>query len=322
MTDDAAAPATPDGMTPARAVQLWIAVQTLKPVPTPGYDPADHGPALALLGDRLLADRTLASGRLSDALRALMAHPQTGTAELSSTVFGGNAGYTLHVMWPLASIFAGRMPRKVSGSTGKSYIGWVDRIRRVVMRDLPLAKVDEVAAVLDAVTDAYAGAVVPSTAVEVDAGRLVEVAGERGTADGPGIYVATTPTYLAHPPFGWNPEDLARADFRFLHVSTDVPSPAGLPEPVIVLAALRSSGPDVDYAVVLDRLHRLLAEARHGPERDGTQRPGGAGWFITRLPFVLAIADLLGLESALSEDQRSLVNEIVAACQLPDWTVG
>ena len=71
-----------------------------------------------------------------------MANPQMGTAELSGAVFGGSAGYTLHVMWPLASIFAGRMPRKVAGSTGKSYVGWIERIRRVVMRGLPLASVD------------------------------------------------------------------------------------------------------------------------------------------------------------------------------------
>lgn len=322
MTADAGTPTPPEPMTPARALQLWIAVQTLKPVPTPDYDPAEHGPALAILGERLLADRSLASGRLSDALRALMATPQMSTADLTSSVFGGNAGYALHVMWPLASIFAGRMPRKVSVSTGKSYVGWIDRIRRVVMRGLPLASVDEVAAVLDAVSDAYAGAVVSTSTPEVDAGRLVEAAGDRGTSDEPGIYVVTTPTYLAHPPFGWNPEDLARADFRFLHVSAEIPQDSSLPEPFIVLAALRSPDPDIDYAAVERGIHRLLSEARHGPERDGTQRPAGSGWFITRLPFVLAVAEVMGLALAMPDDQRAVVNEIVAACQLADWTLG
>jgi len=332
VTADAGTP-----MTPARALQLWIAVQTLKPVVTPGYDPADHGPALEILGERLLADRTLASGKVSDALKALMANPQMGTAELSGTVFGGTAGYTLHVMWPLASIFAGRMPRKVAGSTGKSYIGWVDRIRRVVMRDLPLASVEGVAGVLDAVSDAYASAVVAAPSQDMDAGRLAEVASERVDTDEPGIYVFTTPTYLAHPPFGWNTEDAARLDFRYLNVgSTSVDGDgrvvrgislgSGLPEPFIILAALRSADPGADYLAKEGQIHRLLSEARHGPEKDGTQRTSaqgaGEGWFITRLPFILAIAEAIGLEPVMSDELRSGVNEILAACQLTDWSVG
>lgn len=332
MTADAGTP-----MTPARALQLWIAVQTLKPVATPGYDPSEHGPALDVLGERLLADRTLASGKVSDALRALMANPQMGTAELTSTVFGGNAGYTLHVMWPLTSIFAGRMPRKVADSTGKSYIGWVDRIRRVVMRGLPLASVDAVSAVLDAVSDAYTSAVVAVASPEVEAGRLVEAASERVNTDEPGIYVVTTPTYLAHPPFGWSTEDQARLDFRYLQVGSttldgdgrvvsELSRQSGLPEPYIVLAALRSADPAADYLARERQIHRLLSEARHGPERDGTQRlpdqGAGAGWFITRLPFILAIAEAIGLEPAMSDDLRSGVNEILTACQLTDWTLG
>lgn len=332
MTADVDAP-----MTPARALQLWIAVQTLKPVATPGYDPSEHGPALEVLGDRLLADRSLASGKLSDALKALMANPQMGTADLTSTVFGGSAGYTLHVMWPLASIFAGRMPRKVAGSTGKSYVGWVDRIRRVVMSDLPLASVDGVAAVLDAVSDAYTSAVVAIPSPDVQAGNLVEGASERVDTDEPGIYVFTTPTYLAHPPFGWNTEDPARLDFRFLnvssttvdadgHVVSEVARTTGLPEPYIILAMFRSIDPETGYSAKEGQIHRLLTEARHGPERDGSQRtPGqgaGTGWFITRLPFIVAIAESIGLESAMPDDLRVGVNEILAACQLTDWTVG
>jgi hypothetical protein len=324
-------------MTPARALQLWIAVQTLKPVATPGYDPAEHGPALDVLGERLLADRTLASGKLSDALKALMANPQMGTADLTATVFGGSAGYTLHVMWPLASIFAGRMPRKVAGSTGKSYVGWVDRIRRVVMSGLPLASVDGVAAVLDAVSDAYTSAVVPVSSPDVDAGRLAEVASERVDTDEAGIYVFTTPTYLAHPPFGWSTEDLARLDFRFLNVSSttvdgdgqvvsELSSGRGLPEPYIILAVFRSVDPDADYLAKEGQIHRLLAEARHGPEKDGTQRTAGqgagVGWFITRLPFIVAIAESIGLESVMPDDLRVGVNEMLAACQLTDWAVG
>jgi hypothetical protein len=324
-------------MTPARALQLWIAVQTLKPVATPGYDPADHGPALEVLGERLLADRTLASGKVSDALTALMANPRMGTAELSSAVFGGTAGYTMHVMWPLTSIFAGRMPRKVAGSTGKSYVGWVDRIRRVALRGLPLSSVDGVSAVLDAVSDAYASAVVAAPSADVEAGRLVEVASERVDTGEPGIYVFTTPTYLAHPPFGWNAEDLARADFRYLNVaSTTVDDDGrvvselgrenGLPEPYIILAAFRAAEDVPDYLATEGQIHRLLAEARHGPEKDGTQRTAGQGagegWFITRLPFILAIAEALGLELVMSDDLRSGVNEMLAACQLTDWTLG
>jgi hypothetical protein len=324
-------------MTPARALQLWIAVQTLKPVATPGYDPAEHGPALEILGERLLADQTLASGKVSEALRALMANPQMGTADLSGAVFGGNAGYTLHVMWPLTSIFAGRMPRKVAGSTAKSYVGWVERIRRVVMSDLPLASVEGVAAVLDAVGDAYAAAVVPVPSQDVDAGRLVEDASERVDTGEPGIYVFTTPTYLAHPPFGWNAEDQARPDFRYLNVSStsldadgrvvsEFSRESGLPEPYIILATLRSADPDVDYLAKAGQIHRLLAEARHGPEKDGTQRTAAQGaaaaWFITRLPFILAIAEVIGLESAMSDDLRSGVNEMLTACQLTDWITG
>jgi hypothetical protein len=302
-------------------MQLWIAVQTLKPVATPGYDPADHGAALEVLGEQLLDDRTLASGKVSDALRALMANPQMGTAELTGTVFGGSAGYTLHVMWPLASIFAGRMPRKVAGSTGKSYVGWVERIRRVVMRDVPLDSIEGVSAVLDAVSDAYAAAVVPAASPDADAGRLVEAASAQVDTDEAGIYVVTTPTYLAHPPFGWNTEDQARADFRFLSVSSEFNELPGLPEPLVILAVLRHPDPDVDYAATERRIHRLLSEARHGPERDGTQRSSSPGWFITRLPFILAIADAIGLEAAMPDDLRSGVNEILSACQLTDWIV-
>ena len=324
-------------MTPARALQLWIAVQTLKPVVTPGYDPAEHGPALDVIGERLLADRTLASGKVSDALKALMANPQMGTAELSGTVFGGSAGYTLHIMWPLASIFAGRMPRKVAGSTGKSYVGWVERIRRVALRGLPLASVDAVSAVLDAVSDAYTSAVVSVASPDADAGRLVEAASERMDTDQAGIYVVTTPTYLAHPPFGWNAEDPARLDFRYLNiVSTTVDGDGravseltrqtGLPEPLIILAALQGVEPGTDYLAKERQIHRLLSEARHGPEKDGTQRPAGqgagVGWFITRLPFVLAIAEAVGLEPAMSDDLKAGVNEILSACQLTDWTLG
>lgn len=329
MTVDADAP-----MTPERAMQVWMSVQTLKAVPTPGYDPAEHGPALALIGDQLLADRSLASGKVSDALAALMVNPQMGTADLSTSVFGGSAGYTLHVMWPLASIFTGRMPRKVAGSTGKSYVGWIDRIRRTVMRGLPVTSMEAVAAVLDAVNDAYSAAVVAAPPPEVDAGRLVEAASGPTSSDEPGIYVVTTPTYLAHPPFGWNADDLARQDFRFLHVgSTTVDADgrivsalsrySGLPEPYLLLAVLRGAGPDPDYPAMEQQIHRLLSEARHGPEKDGTSRPlgQGEGWFITRLPFILALAEVLGLELAMPEGLKTGVNEILAACQLTDWTL-
>jgi len=326
---------TADGstpMTPARALQLWIAVQTLKPVATPGYDPSEHEPALEVIGERLLADRTLASGKLSDALRVLMANPQVGTADLSGTVFGGNAGYTLHVMWPLVSIFAGRMPRRVAGSTAKSYVGWVERIRRVVVRDLPLASADGVLVVLNAVSDAYASAAGSASSPEAE----VEGTSERVDTNEPGIYVRTTPTYLAYPPFGWDPDDPARWDFRYLNASSttvDVDGgvvggfrdQGGLPEPYVVLARFRSPDPDADYLVKEGQLHRLLSEARHGPEEDGTQRPGeqpaGSEWFITRLPFIVAIAEAIGLELAMSADLKAGVNALLTACELPDWTL-
>lgn len=324
-------------MTPARALNLWIAVQTLKPVATPGYDPSEHGPALEAIGDRLLADQTLASGKLSEALKVLMANPQVGTADLSATVFGGKAGYTLHVMWPLVSIFTGRMPRKVAGSTGKSYVGWVDRIRRVVMRGLPLAIVDDVSAVLDAVSEAYSSAAAAVPSLEAASARDVEGARAQVNTDEPGIYVFTTPTYLARPPFGWNAQDLARADFRYLNVSSttvdvdgsvtsEFSRASGLPEPYTILAAFQGTDPLADYRVQGRQIHRLLAEARHGPERDGTQRtatPGtGTGWFITRLPFILAIAESIGLELVMPDDLMAGVNEILAACDLPDWNLG
>jgi hypothetical protein len=91
-----------------------------------------------------------------------------------------------------------------------------------------------------------------------------------------------------------------------------------------VLAALRSQDPDIDYAAAERRIHRVLSEARHGPERDGTQRPGdqGVGWFITRLPFIVTVAELVGLELAMPDDLRAGVNEILAACQLTEWTLG
>ena len=321
-------------MTPALAVQVWMSVQTLKAVATPGYDPSEHGPALDLIGERLLADRSLASGKVSDALRALMANPRMGTAELSSAVFGGSAGYTLHVMWPLASVFTGRMPRKVAGSTGKSYVGWIDRIRRSVLRELPLSSLASVSAVLDAVGDAYAGAVASLPPADAEPGQLAEAASERVDTDEPGIYVMTTPTYLAHPPFGWNTDDPARADFRFLRVgSTTVDAEGGvvsaltrqgdLPEPLLVLAAFRATVPPADYPTAERQIRRLLSEARHGPERDGTARPEGpgAGWFITRLPFILAVAEVVGLELAMAEDLRAGVNELLSACQLTDWTL-
>jgi hypothetical protein len=239
-------------------------------------------------------------------------------------------------MWPLASIFAGRMPRKVAGSTGKSYVGWLERIRRVAMRGLPLASVDGVSAVLDAVSDAYASAVAAAPSQDGDAGRLVEDASERVNTDEPGIYVFTTPTYLAHPPFGWNVEDQARLDFRFLNVGgttvdadgrvvSEISGQTGLPEPYIILAVFQGTEPVADYLALERQIHRLLSEARHGPEKDGTQRTegqgAGTGWFITRLPFILAIAEAIGLELVMSDDLKSGVNEILSACQLTDWTL-
>jgi hypothetical protein len=206
-----------------------------------------------------------------------------------------------------------------------------------VMRGVPFASLDAVSAVLDAVNDAYMSAVAAVPASDGDAVRLVEGASERVDTGEPGIYVYTTPTYLAHPPFGWNGEDMARQDFRFLHVGSttvdgdgrlvsELSRQSGLPEPFIVLAVLQGAEPVTDYLAKVEQIHRLLSEARHGPETDGTQRAedqgAGAGWFITRLPFILAIAEAIGLELVMSDDLKAGVNEMLSTCQLTDWALG
>ena len=78
-----------------------------------------------------------------------------------------------------------------------------------------------------------------------------------------------------------------------------------------------------DYPAVERQIHLLLNAARHGPEEDGTRRTSsrGAGteWFITRLPFVIAIAESVGLRLSMTDEHKVSVNEVLEECELEDW---
>lgn len=283
-------------------LQGWIERQTLKSAPTPSYNPVMHLAALGVIGSKLLADNSIAGGKMSATLRAIINDPKVTRNELTEQIFSGNAGYTLQIVWPLVSIFSGQMPRKVASSTATSYIGWLDRIRRVVLRDLTDKDASAVTSVIEAVSDSYAQAASTTTHASSEAMQEVEGASGRVDTNQPGIYVFTTPTYLAYPPFGWDTEDLSRQDFRFLktgsstvdvtgRVQTEIRRQTGLPEPYIILAKFQGPDSAFDYAAAERQIHKLLAAARHGPEEDGSRRSAarGAGteWFITRLPFVM-----------------------------------
>jgi len=99
----------------------------------------------------------------------------------------------------------------------------------------------------------------------------------------------------------------------------------GLPDPYIILAKFQGSSSGFDYADAERKIHRLLAAARHGPEADGTRRSSATGagteWFITRLPFIVMLADSLNLTLCMSDDLKSGVNEMLEACELPDWEI-
>lgn len=325
----------PDGSLPATTVPAWLQCQsTLKSTPTPGYDPAEHAEALGIIGERLLADRTIASGKLGLALEVLALDPQMSRTYLSAEVFNGNSGYTLQVMWPLLAIFAGRMPMRVSESTAGSYIGWIDRMGRVVTPGLSPESAASVHRVLDAVSDAIRGAVTQAGVDSAVSAREAEEASDRVDTNEPGIYVFSTPMYLAYPPLGWGTDDPSRRDFRYLktgstsvditgRIQSEIRRQTGLPEPYVIIARFVSPSADTDYLGIERAMHRLLGEARHGPEDDGTRRSSsrGAGteWFITRLPFVIAVAESLGLSLSVSDDLKARVNEMFEDCELPDW---
>ena len=319
---------------PVVALPTWLQHQTLKSVPTPGYVPAAHAEALSLMGERLVLDQSIASGKLSGALRAIADDPTLPRTALTDEVFNGNSGYTMQVMWPVIAIFAGHMPKRVSASTVSGYLGWVNRIGRVVLTGLEAPASEQVHAVLDGVTEALTAAVGVTSVETSEITREVEDASERVDTNEPGIYVFTTPTYLAYPPFGWFTDDPSRQDFRYLktgsttvdmsgRIHSEIRRQTGLPEPYLILAKFTGATDAADYPSIERQIHRLLNAARHGPEEDGTRRPSsrGAGteWFITRLPFVIAIAESLGLMLSMPEELKARVNDILEDCDLPDW---
>jgi len=319
---------------PAEAFPIWLESQTLKSITTPGYIPAAHTSALQIIGDKLAEDRTIASGKLSKALRAVTADPTITRAQVTESVFNGNAGYALQILWPLASLFAGKMPNRVASTTARGYLGWLDRINRVVIKGLGQEQADAVSVVLDAVGDAYLQSAGSGSAGGTEIVRGAEDVTSRVNTNEPGIYVFTTPTYLAYPPFGWNTEDVARQDFRYLktgstsldvtgRIQSEIRRQTGLPEPYLIVAKFQSYQAGVDYAAMERLIHRVIGEARHGPEEDGTRRSSsrGAGteWFVTRLPFVIAIAESLDLHLTMSQDLKSEINAVLEECELPDW---
>lgn len=325
---------TPEPAAAVGAFAAWIQQQSLKSAPIPNYEPDHHLGPLAIIEERLLLDHAIASGKLSTTLREILADPTATRRSLTDAVFNGNDGYALQILWPLVSLFAGRMPQKVSRTTAQGYLGWLNRIERVVTQGLEATQSSQVSAVIDALRDAYQATAGGASGETGELAREAELATERVNTNAPGIYVFTTPTYLAYPPFGWNAEDLARQDFRYLktgstsidvggRIQSEIRRQTGLPEPYVILAKFRHSDDQADYGDMERRIHFLLGEARHGPEEDGTRRSSsrGAGteWFITRLPFVIALATSLGLHLDMTEDLKVKVNEFLEACELPDW---
>ena len=324
------------GGSPANVIPVWIQSQTLKSVPIPGYDPVNHSEALSVLGERLLEDTSIAAGKLSTTLHCLQAEPTMPRSELTERVFNVNSGYTLQILWPLVAIFAGRIPQRVSASTARGYVRWVNRIGRVVLPGLDASQALAVEQVLDAVSDAFTQAGGTASSETAELARGAESASERVGTSEPGIYVFTTPTYLAYPPFGWNTDDLSRQDFRYLktgsttvdvqgRIQGEIRRQTGLPEPYLILAKFTGAHEGMDYPAIERQIHVILNAARHGPEEDGTRRAAsrGAGteWFITRLPFVVAVAQSLGLLLSMPDDLKATVNDVLEDCELPDWVL-
>lgn len=322
------------GRSLVEVIPAWIDGQTLKSMPIAGYDPQLHAEVLGLLGECLIQDESIAAGKLSLALQALVADPQKSRAALTDEVFNGNSGYALQVLWPVIATFAGRIPRRISTSTANSYVGWLDRIRRASLSGLDDRSRSSIEQVLDLVSDAFSGAAGASPGNAADAAREAEAVSERIATTEPGIYVFTTPTYLAYPPLGWNVEDISRQDFRYLktgsttvdvhgRIQSEIRRQTGLPEPYLILAKFTATHEGADYPAVERQIHQLLNAARHGPEEDGTRRTSsrGAGteWFITRLPFVIAIAESVGLRLSMTDEHKVSVNEVLEECELEDW---
>jgi hypothetical protein len=262
--------------------------------------------------------------------------PTTSHTQIAEEIFNGNSGYSLQVLWPLAAVFAGKMPRRISASTAKSYIGWLDRMRRIVLRDLDSGQSQGVEMALDEVSDAFLQAAGRATGIGDAATSDAEAASVQVDTSQPGIYVFTTPTYLAYPPFNF-PDDLSRQDFRYLKVGGtnvdvdgrvhgEIGRQTGLPEPYIIVAKFIGAEPDVDYRLKERRMHRTLEQARHGPTEDGTRRSrsrgAGTEWFVTRLPLVIEVAELLDLHLSLDPEFRETMNARFQDCDLPDWTFG
>ena len=109
-------------------------------------------------------------------------------------------------------------------------------------------------------------------------------------------------------------------------IQSEIRRQTGLPEPYVILARFTTSDQGADYLALERAIHRILGEARHGPEDDGTRRASGRGagteWFITRLPLVSAIADSLGLSLVISEELKTSLNQMFDECDLPDWSLG
>lgn len=315
-------------------ISEWIQQQTLKRVPTPGYEPHEHAQALSIIGRKLLDDESIAGGKLNATLRLLIADPSISRSGLTDEVFNGNSGYTMQIVWPLVSLFAGQMPTRTSTSTAASYSGWLNSIRKVSLRGLNEQQGEVVSLVIEQVIDIYASSVGVAGTLEAVVARDAEFASSKVDTDEPGIYVFTTLTYLANPPFGWKPDDRARQDFRYLktgsttvdvsgRIQTEIRRQTGLPEPYVILAKFQGQEAQCDYAAKEKLIHRLLGEARHGPEEDGTRRASsrGAGteWFITRLPFLMAVAESVGLVLIVTDEFKETVNNTLEECELPDW---
>jgi hypothetical protein len=316
------------------AFSVWISGQTLKSVPVPGYLPEAHRTGLDTIYRQLAQDTWIASGKMGATVRAVAARPEISRQELTEAVFHGNSGYSLQVTWPLVSIFAAHMPRRIASSTAQAYAGWIDRIRRIAIDGISGEEALAVETILDLVSDAYLQAVGQHSSEGAEIVRVAEGATERLDTNQPGIYVFTTPTYLAYPPFGWNTDDISRHDFRYLktgstsvdvtgRIQAEIRRQTGLPEPYVVVATFRGVAPNADYLAIERSIHLILGEARHGPEEDGTRRGSarGAGteWFITRLPLLVVIAQSLGLELSMDEEFKTKINNMFEECDLPNW---
>ena len=314
----------------------WFRKQRLRGVPIPGYEPTSFQATLDMTGHLLTSNDQIADGKVRAALAAIRVDPYIPRTETTDVFLGGNAGYMLQVFWPLTSIFTGYMPLKVARTTATSYIGWLHRIFKAVHLEMSTVDRRSLEVVTQLVSEAYAQAAGSPSPDEARAARQVEGATTQVDTSDPGIYVFTTPTYLAYPPFGWNPNDASRQDFRYLktgsttvdidgRIQSEIRRQTGLPEPYIIVARFKHPSEAFHYAGAEQTIHHLLAEARHGPEDDGTRREArrnaGTEWFITRLPLIHAIARSLDLELSVDDAFQERLNELFEECDLPNWVL-